>query len=83
MSAMNWDEMTKEERLLAEQAVLNFRELNAACDKAADGTVLDICEDMAMRQGRELTRKAIETSLQRQAAEVEKKGRRLGRANAE
>ena len=83
MSGMNWDEMSKEERLLAEQAVLNFRELNKACDDAADGTVLDICENMAMRQGRELTRKAIERSLQMQAAEVEKKGRRLGRANAE
>ena len=83
MSGMNWDEMSKEERLLAEQAVLNFRELNKACDDAADGTVLDICENVAMRQGRELTRKTIETSLQLQASDVEKKGRRLGRANAE
>lgn len=75
MSGVNWDEMSKEERLLAEQAVLSFRELNKVCDDAADGTVLDICEDMAIRQGRELTRKTIETSLQMQAAEVEKKGR--------
>jgi len=75
--------MSKEERLLAGQAALNFRELNKACDDAADGTVLDICEDIAMRQGRELTRKVIETSLQLQASEVEKKGRRLGHANAE
>ena len=28
MAGMNWDEMTAEERLLAEQAVLNFRSLN-------------------------------------------------------
>lgn len=83
MSVINWDEMSKEERLLAEQAVMNFRELNKVCDEAVDGTVLDICEDMALRQGRELTRRAIETSLQMQATEVEKKGRRLGRANAE
>ena len=74
MSGMNWDEMSKEERLLAEQAVLNFRELNKACNDAADGTVLDVCEDMAMRQGRELTRKTIETSLQLQASDVEKRG---------
>jgi len=83
MSGMKWDEMSKQERLLAEQMVLNFRELNNTCDESADGTMLDICEEMAMRQGRELIRKTIETSLQMQATEVEKKGRRIGPANAE
>ncbi|MGD9857991.1 MAG: hypothetical protein AB7U20_23850, partial [Planctomycetaceae bacterium] len=78
--------------LVAEQAVVNFRELNKACDAAADGTVLEVCEKLAMTQGRELIRKTVQASLNLQAGEVEKsslsasapnKGRRRGRAVAE
>jgi hypothetical protein len=79
----NWEQWTPEERLVAEQAVLNFRELNQACDAAADGTVLDLCESLAMQQGRELIRKTIETSLGLQAREVEKKRRRKGAVRVE
>lgn len=80
MTGMDWDQMTPEERLIAEQAVLNFRELNKACDAAADGTVLNVCEKLAMQQGRELIRRTMEVTLNQQAAEVEKKGRRAGPA---
>lgn len=80
MSGMNWDQMTPQERLIAEQAVLNFRELNKACDAAADGTVMNVCEKLAMQQGRELIRRTMEVTLNGQAAEVEKKGRRVERA---
>lgn len=80
MAGMDWDQMTPQERLIAEQAVLNFRELNKACDDAADGTVLGVCETLAIQQGRELTRQTIERALGQQATEVEKKGRRPGRA---
>ncbi len=73
MAGMNWDAMTAEERLLAEQMVLNFRELNLACDAAADGVVLGVCETLALRQGRELMRRTIEVSLHLQKGEVEKK----------
>lgn len=83
MSGMNWDELTPDERLLAEQAVLNFRELNKAGHAAADGTVLNVCERMAIDQGREFTRRMLEASLHQQAEAVEKKGRRPGRAHAE
>ena len=83
MAGMNWDQMTPEERLLAEQAVLNFRELNQACDAAADGTVLNVCETLALKQGRELIRRTVETSLHLQAEAVEKKGRRPGGVPAE
>jgi hypothetical protein len=41
---MKFDELTAAERLIAEQAVLNLRSLNKACDNAADGTVLAIGE---------------------------------------
>lgn len=82
MNGPEWERMTPEERLIAEQAVLNFRELNKACDAAVDGTVLDVCETLAMQQGRELMRKTIQTSLALQAKEVEKKRHRNGSAPA-
>lgn len=80
MDGMRWDELTAQERLIAEQAVLNFRELNRICDVAADGTVLDACETLAMQQGRALIRTSIETTLSLQAERVEKKRRRSGPA---
>lgn len=83
MSGMNWDEITPEERLLAEQAIVNFRELNKAGHAAADGSVLNVCERMAIDQGRELTRRTLEAALHEQAESVEKKGRRQERAPVE
>ena len=83
MDAHWLDQYTPEERLIAEQAILNFRELNKTCDEAADGTVLDVCETLAVKQGRELIRKTVETSLSLQTREVEKKGRPLGPVTAE
>jgi len=75
MSGMNFEELSAQERLLAEQAILNFRELNRACDAAADGTVLNVCEVLAISQGRELIRKTVESTLNAQAQSLEKKGR--------
>ena len=83
MSGMDWDGLTPNERLLAEQAVMNFRALNAACDAAADGTVLGIAEQLAVKQGREATRRTLEMSLQMQDADVEKKVRRAGPVTVE
>ncbi len=73
MAGMNWDEMTAEERLLAEQLVLNMRSLNRVARLAPDGHVLDVVERFAMEKGRELVRKTIELSLQVEGVEVEKK----------
>ena len=83
MTGMNWDELSPEERLVAEQAVLNLRELNQAAYAAADGAVLNVCEKLALDQGRQLTRTMLEASMREQGQAVEKKGRRLGRARAE
>ncbi len=80
---MNFDELSSEERLIAEQAVLNLRSLNKACDAAADGTVLAIAEQLAMAQGRELIRRTLQASLNEQVRAVEKKGRRAGRVRAD
>lgn len=75
LNGLQWDELSADERLIAEQAVMNFRALNAACDAAADGTVLGVAETLAMQQGRDLTRRTLESALSGQARDVEKKGR--------
>jgi hypothetical protein len=80
---MNWSELSPTERLIAEQAVLNFRSLNAACDAAADGKVLAVAETLALQQGRELIRRTVEITLQQQAEGLEKKVRRSGPARAD
>lgn len=68
MTGMNWDEMTAEERLLAEQVVLNFRSLNQVARLAPDGHVLDVVERFAIVKGRELVRKTLATSSHESAA---------------
>lgn len=83
MSGMNWSELSPTERLIAEQAVLNLRSLNAACDAAADGKVLAVAETLAIQQGRELIRRTVEVALQQQAEGLEKKVRRRGPARAD
>jgi hypothetical protein len=62
------------EELLVEQALLMARELQAAADAAPDGRVLADAEAVAVRSGRELTRRALRAALQAQAAQAEKKG---------
>lgn len=70
---MNIAELSPEERLIAEQAVLNLRTLNTAADAAADGTVFAVAEKLAVEQGRELTRKTLQATLNVQVKDVEKK----------
>jgi hypothetical protein len=70
------------EALVVEQALAMVREMKRVADAAPDGKVLDHAETVAVAQGRELTRKSLEAVLNDQAAEVEKKGRRAGRARA-
>lgn len=65
---------TELESILVEQALAMARELEAVTDAAADGQVLAVGEEAALRLGRELTRVALETALQRQAGTAEKKG---------
>jgi hypothetical protein len=70
------------EALVVEQALAMVREMKRVADAAPDGQVLNQAETVAVAQGRELTRKSLEAVLNDQAAEVEKKGRRAGRARA-
>jgi hypothetical protein len=73
---------TPEERLLAEQAVLQYRALREACVAAPHGKVLAIAERLAVDQGREAMRRQLETALQQEAAEAEKKGAQAAAARA-
>jgi hypothetical protein len=73
---------TEVESILLEQALAMARELEAVTDAAPDGHVLAVGETAAVRLGRELTRRALEAALQRQAEAAEKKGRPGGPAPA-
>ena len=84
MSGIDSAGLTANERLIAEQAVMNFRALNTACNAAADDeTVLGIAEQLTVKQGREATPQTLEISLQMQNADLEKKASRAGPAVAE
>ena len=74
MSNLSWEQLSAEERLLAEQAVVQYRALRKACAEAPHGKVLGVAERLAVDQGRELTRHTLQTALQQEAAEAEKKG---------
>ena len=80
---MDFEELSAEERLLAEQAVLNLRSLNSAADAASDGTVFAVAEKLAVEQGRELTRRTLQASLDVQVKTVEKKVHRSGSADVD
>ncbi|MEO2013763.1 MAG: hypothetical protein ABGZ53_05275, partial [Fuerstiella sp.] len=69
---MNFAELSPEERLIAEQTVLNLRTLNSAADAAVDGTVFAVAEQLAVEQGRELTRKTLQATLNVQEKRVKK-----------
>ena len=65
---------TELESILVEQALAMARELEMVSDAAPDGHVLAVSELAASRGGRELTRRALEVTPQRQAARARQKG---------
>ena len=66
------------EALVVEQALALVRQLRDACQAAPHGHVLAQAELVAVAQGRELTRRALEAVLNDAEAPAEKKGRRSG-----
>jgi hypothetical protein len=64
------------EALLVEQALLLAGQLQKAAADSPDGQVLAAVEATAVPAARELARKAVEATLQQQAAAVEKRGHR-------
>ena len=75
MSSRNIRVSDPVDALLVEQLLAMLHELRDTCQTAPDGQVLKQTEQIAVQRGRELTRKALESILNQQAAEVEKKGR--------
>jgi hypothetical protein len=71
------------EALFAEKALAMFRELRQTAEDAPDGEVLHQAELFAVRGGQELIRQGLESVIQGQADEVEKKGRRAERVPVE
>ena len=65
---------TELEAILLEQALVMAHELQLASDTAADGQVLAVAEVVAVRSGRELTRRALQAALAGQAEAAEEKG---------
>lgn len=61
------------EALFLEQALAFFRELDRSAGQAGHGKILAVAEQAAVAGGRELTRAALESVLNRAAAEEEKK----------
>ena len=80
MSRRTFEADTPLQALLVEQALLLARQLGQTAAAAPDGQVLAQVEALAVPAGRELTRRAVEATLQAQAAAAEKKGRRAGGA---
>jgi hypothetical protein len=66
------------EALVIEQALVFTRQLTRIANDAPNGQVLGLAEKCVLSQGRDFLRQALQTVLQAQATEVEKKGRPSG-----
>jgi hypothetical protein len=69
------------ERLALEQAIAYVTDLHCAAQSAADGTVLKVCEDLALDKGREMLRTTLSAALNGRVAEAEQKGGQRARAS--
>lgn len=58
----------EQERLIAEQAVLQYRAVQAAADTAAWGHGMEVTEDAALAASREHGRQLLEQALAQRAA---------------
>lgn len=63
------------QRIAVMAALAMAGEIEAAARSAPVGTILARCEEVAIGQGRELTRRTLEQVLQQSAVEAQKKGR--------
>ena len=63
------------ERLALEQAIAYVTQLRQTALAAADGTVLAVCEQLALRAGRALLRSTLAAAVASRVAVAEQKGR--------
>lgn len=68
------------ERLIAEQAVLAYRAVNAAADAAEFGHGMSAMEGEALEASRAMGRSLIEAASRRRAADEKRSGRRASAA---
>ena len=69
------DRLTPFQRLIVEQAFVLAQELEGAVEAAPRGQVVERCESLLLGRGRDLLRRAMESSLQSRAESLEKKQR--------
>jgi hypothetical protein len=62
------------ERLALEQAIAYVAQLRQAAQDAPDGSVLDVCERLALTDGRALLRSTLAAALQSRIDRAEQKG---------
>jgi hypothetical protein len=62
------------ERLALEQAIAYVAQLRQTALTAADGTVLAVCEQLAVREGRSLLRSTLAAAVKSRIAVAEQKG---------
>ena len=62
------------ERLALEQAIAYVTQLRQTALAAADGTVLAVCEQLALRAGRALLRSTLAAAVASRVAVAEQKG---------
>jgi hypothetical protein len=67
MPALTIEYQTDAERLVLEQAIAYVRGLNELAHTAAHGTVLAVCEQLALTDGRKLLRDTLAAALQSRA----------------
>lgn len=75
-------EIPAESEALVRQLLGLHEELQNLALSAADGTVLDVCEEAVLHQGRDLNSKLLADAVARRVEAAEKKGRRSAPAPA-
>ena len=71
MATLTIEYQSDAERLLLEQAVAYVQSLNQLAQTAAHGTVLAVCEQLALDDGRKLLRDTLAAALQTRADAVD------------
>jgi hypothetical protein len=64
------------ERLALEHAIAYVADLHRAAQNSAEGTVLKVCEDLALDKGREMLRTTLAEALNGRIVAAEQKGGR-------
>jgi len=77
---MNWDSLSDNERLVAEQAIAAYRTVNAAREVAPHGRGMACIEEAVHKEGFDVLRQMVQLSAS-EHAEAQKKGSAAGHAS--